>query len=323
MDQLCRGIRRFCCHDCGIDHIGLGGDFDGISQTVKDLDNVSTYPRLTAELLKRGYSDGDIRKILGLNILRVMRESEKVSRRLQSERGPSVVVMASAQAPAPSSSAEPVEITLQRTPCFGTCPEYTVTLRGDGTVTYVGHQFVRTPGNHTWKIDPAVVRALAREMEAAGFFEMQDSYRALVTDHPTTYTTLKIGTRTKKIQDYVAGPPKLKDIEAKIDEVSGVKKFVSPESRLVHAVEIGDADAVRSLLAVGANVTVADEDGVTLVMRAAAAGNAATVRLLLAAGADPTARDRHGRNAADRARDGLADDTPKPFDLILKLLTDE
>ena len=51
----------------------------------------------------------------------------------------------------------------------------------------------------------------------------------------------------------------------------------------------------------------ADEDGVTLVMRAAAAGNAEIVRLLLAAGADPTARDRHGRNAADRARDGLAD----------------
>ena len=77
----------------GIDHIGVGGDFDGITQTVKDLDNVSTYPRLTAELLKRGYSDADVRKILGQNILRVMREAEKVSRRLQSERGPSVAVL--------------------------------------------------------------------------------------------------------------------------------------------------------------------------------------------------------------------------------------
>jgi len=76
----------------GIDHIGLGGDFDGITQTVKDLDNVSAYPRLTAELLARGYSDADIKKILGQNILRVMREAEKVSQRLQSERGPSVAV---------------------------------------------------------------------------------------------------------------------------------------------------------------------------------------------------------------------------------------
>jgi ankyrin repeat protein len=80
---------------------------------------------------------------------------------------------------------------------------------------------------------------------------------------------------------------------------------------------------VRLLLAGGANVKVADEDGVTLVMRAAAAGNAETVQLLLAAGADPTARDRHGRNAADRARDGLAAGTSRQYELILRLLTDE
>ena len=76
----------------GIDHIGIGSDFDGITQTVKDLDNVSTYPRLTAELLKRGYSEADIKKILGLNVLRVLREAEKVSKRLQAERGPSTAV---------------------------------------------------------------------------------------------------------------------------------------------------------------------------------------------------------------------------------------
>jgi len=76
----------------GIDHIGIGSDFDGITQTITDLDNVSTYPRLTAELLKRGYSDADVKKILGENILRVMRDAEKVSKRLQSERGPSTAV---------------------------------------------------------------------------------------------------------------------------------------------------------------------------------------------------------------------------------------
>jgi len=76
----------------GIDHIGIGSDFDGITQTVKDLDNVSTYPRLTAELLKRGYSEADVKKILGLNVLRVLREAEKVSKRLQAERGPSTAV---------------------------------------------------------------------------------------------------------------------------------------------------------------------------------------------------------------------------------------
>jgi membrane dipeptidase len=63
----------------GIDHIGLGGDFDGITTVVKGLEDVSTYPALTVELLRRGYSDGDIRKILGLNILRAFRGAEAAS----------------------------------------------------------------------------------------------------------------------------------------------------------------------------------------------------------------------------------------------------
>jgi membrane dipeptidase len=64
----------------GIDHIGLGGDFDGISAVVQGLEDVSTYPALTAELLRRGYKDDEISKITGQNILRVMKTVEKVSR---------------------------------------------------------------------------------------------------------------------------------------------------------------------------------------------------------------------------------------------------
>jgi len=73
----------------GIDHVGIGSDFDGISSTIQGLEDVSTYPALTAELLRRGYSDADVKKILGLNVLRVMREVEKVASRLQKTRGPS------------------------------------------------------------------------------------------------------------------------------------------------------------------------------------------------------------------------------------------
>ena len=76
----------------GIDHIGLGSDFDGITQVPQGLEDVSKYPSLIAELLRRGYKDDEIKKILGQNILRVMREVEKVSKRLQSERGPSAVL---------------------------------------------------------------------------------------------------------------------------------------------------------------------------------------------------------------------------------------
>src|SRR5918993_1308647 len=77
----------------GIDHIGLGGDFDGISSVIVGLEDVSTYPALTAELLKRGYKDEDIKKILGLNVLRVMRQVEKVAAGLQKTRRPSTATI--------------------------------------------------------------------------------------------------------------------------------------------------------------------------------------------------------------------------------------
>jgi membrane dipeptidase len=60
----------------GIDHIGLGGDFDGITENVHGLEDVSKYPNLTRALLEKGYSADDIRKIYGGNFLRVMRAVE-------------------------------------------------------------------------------------------------------------------------------------------------------------------------------------------------------------------------------------------------------
>jgi membrane dipeptidase len=77
----------------GIDHIGFGGDFDGITEVVQGLEDVSKYPDLTAELLKRGYSDADVKKIIGQNVLRVMRQVEKVAASLQKTRQPSTATI--------------------------------------------------------------------------------------------------------------------------------------------------------------------------------------------------------------------------------------
>lgn len=73
----------------GIDHVGYGSDFDGVSALPVGLEDVSRFPYLTAELLRRGYSDADVGKILGGNLIRVMRQAETVAARLQSERAPS------------------------------------------------------------------------------------------------------------------------------------------------------------------------------------------------------------------------------------------
>jgi len=69
----------------GIDHIGIGADFydDGRSSMAEGLENVTRYPYLFAELLRRGYSDEDLRMIAGRNLLRAMREMERVAKELQ------------------------------------------------------------------------------------------------------------------------------------------------------------------------------------------------------------------------------------------------
>lgn len=73
----------------GIDHVGYGADFGSLTNHPKGLEDVSRYPYLTAELLRRGYSDKQVKKIIGGNFLRVMRQVERVSARLKRQRAPS------------------------------------------------------------------------------------------------------------------------------------------------------------------------------------------------------------------------------------------
>ena len=63
----------------GIDHVGLGSDFDGITEVPVGLEDVSKFPDLIAELLRRGWSEQDVKKVAGLNVLRVLRATEQVA----------------------------------------------------------------------------------------------------------------------------------------------------------------------------------------------------------------------------------------------------
>jgi membrane dipeptidase len=77
----------------GIDHVGLGGDYDGVDRLPEGLDDVSSYPRLLAALADRGWSPSDLGRLTSGNLLRVMHEGEAVSARLRSERGPSLATI--------------------------------------------------------------------------------------------------------------------------------------------------------------------------------------------------------------------------------------
>ena len=82
----------------GIDHVGLGGDFDGVTSLPDGVEGVDAYPRILAALMAAGWTDADIRKLAGENVLRVMRAVEAVAASKSDER-PSLAVVAAAPAP--------------------------------------------------------------------------------------------------------------------------------------------------------------------------------------------------------------------------------
>src|SRR6185503_4962209 len=82
IDHLDHAVRT-----AGVDHVGLGLDFDGEITPPSGLDDVSQFPNITIELVRRGYRDADIKKILGENLLRVMAAAEKTALVLRAEQG--------------------------------------------------------------------------------------------------------------------------------------------------------------------------------------------------------------------------------------------
>jgi len=73
----------------GVDHVGIGSDFDGIDTVPEGLEDVSKFPQLFAELIRRGWNDADLKKLAGGNLLRALRAAEATSARLRKARQPS------------------------------------------------------------------------------------------------------------------------------------------------------------------------------------------------------------------------------------------
>jgi membrane dipeptidase len=93
----------------GVDHVGLGGDYDGVDQLPEGLQDVSCYPALIAELTGRGWSEGDLARLTGGNILRVLRDAETAAVAISARRGPSAARIEELDAPR-SSAAGPAEL---------------------------------------------------------------------------------------------------------------------------------------------------------------------------------------------------------------------
>ncbi len=126
-------------------------------------------------------------------------------------------------------------VTLERTPCYGECPVYQVSIAGDGTVEFAGKRFVAHLGLATAQVPSQRVDTLLRALEAGGYFGFADLYVAespacgyYAADAPTVITSVTAGGRTKTIRhDYgcAGAPAGLVRLERLIDEVAGTGRW--------------------------------------------------------------------------------------------------
>ena len=154
-------------------------------------------------------------------------------------------------------------ITLERGACFGDCPDYRVTVHGDGLVEfdtgddhfkgtaaqvhleYNGHN-VLLPGRHTVQRDPAAVARLIDKFRAAHFFGLRKEYFYGATDNSTQVLAVRVGETSKKVTDYIgtlAGmPQEVRDLEEAVDEVAGTARWVNGDAQTLDELDAAHFD---------------------------------------------------------------------------------
>ncbi len=142
--------------------------------------------------------------------------------------GTPLVTNTDAAAPVPAGSGV---ISMQRTVCFGMCPDYTVTIHEDGLVEYEGRQFVRTKGHKSWHVPVADAQALFARFAADKFttLSVPQSCPIIATDNPTTTTTLWQHGARHTVDHYHGNgcAPKVLDVlEKAVDDAARVKPVI-------------------------------------------------------------------------------------------------
>ncbi|MEZ5956613.1 MAG: DUF6438 domain-containing protein [Hyphomonadaceae bacterium] len=134
------------------------------------------------------------------------------------------------EAPAEPVTMSNVEIRLTRGVCFGYCPDYTVTINGEGQVRYEGRRFVNVVGERRATISREDVARLVARFDEIGFSNLRDAYRAEVSDLPTYTVRLTRNGQTKTVVDYggtgAGMPQSVRELQTEIDRVAGTAQWV-------------------------------------------------------------------------------------------------
>jgi hypothetical protein len=136
----------------------------------------------------------------------------------------------------PKTSASDLVITLERTPCFGTCPSYMVSLFGNGTFVYTGTRCVEVKGVKKGKISTTAVKKLVRAFETAHFTSMNDSYdEMMITDMPSAIVSFSQNGQKKQVYHYkgdMNAPAGLPFLENAIDAAVNTKKYIGTRQNI-------------------------------------------------------------------------------------------
>ena len=133
-------------------------------------------------------------------------------------------------------------ITLERSVCFGTCPDYKVTISADGKVTFEGREYVKVKGSATSHISKEDLSTLIAAFDAASYFSLKDKYMTesdgcpeVWTDNPRAVTSIRINGKSKTINHYYGCqehsgasiyPTALTTLETKIDKIVGTTRWI-------------------------------------------------------------------------------------------------
>ena len=112
---------------------------------------------------------------------------------------------------------ESLFLTMERTPCFGKCPNYKLTIFNTGNAVYEGFTFAKKEGKHVKKLTEKQLTEIQDLIETINLFEMKDKYDSPITDIPSTILYVVYKEKKKKILDRVGGPDELKKLEKLID----------------------------------------------------------------------------------------------------------
>lgn len=117
------------------------------------------------------------------------------------------------------SEADSLVITLQRTPCFGTCPAFVVNVYRSGYATYEGRSHVEREGMHATRIGTDTLNRILEDAERSGFYELNDKYDRDVTDLPSSILRLVGHGKDKRVLARMGTPESFKQLFARVEEL--------------------------------------------------------------------------------------------------------